>query len=108
MVWLDSSGKTQPLIATPGAYNTPRFSPDGRLLALAVETGKGQNIYVYDLQRDTMSPLTFTGLNLYPIWTPDGKHLVFRSGSGSEQIGWIRADGAGGRHPSGCAEPSNH
>jgi len=43
-----------------------------------------------------MSPLTFTALNYYPIWTPDGKHLVFRSASSPEQegIAWIRADGA--------------
>jgi hypothetical protein len=30
VMWLDSSGRMQPLIATPGVYATPRFSPDGR------------------------------------------------------------------------------
>ena len=34
VVWLDSSGRMQPLIATPGVYATPQFSPDGRRLAL--------------------------------------------------------------------------
>ena len=32
--WLDNSGKTQPLITTPGLYIEPRFSPDGQRLAL--------------------------------------------------------------------------
>src|SRR5262249_4645895 len=92
VVWLEGSGKTQPLIATPGIYHTPRFSPDGRLLALAA--GASPSIYVYDWQRDTMSRLIFTGISMYPIWAADGKHLVFRSGP-EPGIGWIRADGAG-------------
>src|SRR5437867_1446867 len=44
-----------------------------------------------------MSRLTFTGQgNSYPLWTPDGKHLVFKSGNGDEySVQWIRADGGG-------------
>ena len=34
--WMDSTGKTKPLLAAPGPYYTPRFSPDGKRLALAV------------------------------------------------------------------------
>ncbi len=52
--WLDSSGKTQPLIIPPGLYAAPRFSPDGQQLVLA-HVGRG--LYVYDLRRDTMSRL---------------------------------------------------
>ncbi|PYU98823.1 MAG: hypothetical protein DMG10_27085 [Acidobacteria bacterium] len=37
--WLDSSGKTQPLRATPGTYFAPRFSPDGKRLALTISEG---------------------------------------------------------------------
>ena len=77
--WLDSSGKTKPLIATPGFYLAPRFSPDGQRLALVQIAGSDRGIFVYDLQRDTMSRLTFgTQLTGYPIWSPDGKHIVFQ------------------------------
>ena len=34
VVWLDASGKTQPLLARESLYYSPRFSPDGRRLAL--------------------------------------------------------------------------
>jgi serine/threonine-protein kinase len=99
VVWLHSSGKTEPLIGTPGFYNTPRFSPDGTRLAFSVSDGKSRDIYVYDLRRDTMSRVTFTGqAHSYPTWTPDGKHLAFNSSYGAEHgysIWWIRADGAG-------------
>ena len=93
VVWMDSSGRTQPLLATPGIYLYPRFSPDGQRLALSVGTGKSQDIYVYDSQRDALSRLTFTGQgNNNPVWTPDGKHIVFGS---ANSLWWIRADGAG-------------
>jgi Tol biopolymer transport system component len=92
--WLDNSGKTQPLITTPGLYIEPRFSPDGHRLALA-QINRG--IVVYDLQHDAMSPLTFgTQVMGYPTWSPDGKHIVFFfSSGGGFSLNWIRADGAG-------------
>jgi Tol biopolymer transport system component/predicted Ser/Thr protein kinase len=96
VAWMDSTGKTQPLLAVPGLYFTPRFSPDGTRLALAVGPFLHGDIQVYDWQRDTMTRLTFTQANLFPVWTPDGKHLVFRSQApGRFSLRWIRADGAG-------------
>src|SRR5262249_11988313 len=96
VVWMAGTGKTQPLLATPGPYFFPRFSPDGKLLALAVGTLGSANIQVYDWQRDTMTRLTVTQTNVYPVWTPDGKHIVFLSYSpGSYSLRWTRADGVG-------------
>ena len=60
IVWLDSSGKTQDLLAAPVAYAYPRFSPDGRRLAFVTGVG-GFNIQVYDLGRATIAQLTFAG-----------------------------------------------
>jgi WD40 repeat protein len=81
IAWVDSSsGKTQPLYAPPGQYRIPRFSPDGKRLAFSIENGKGADIWVKDLDRDTPSRLSFLpGLNRKPVWTPDGKNIVFQS-----------------------------
>ena len=96
VAWMDSTGKTQPLPAAPGLYFNPRFSPDGKRLALAVGPFGRGDIQVYDWQRDTMTRLTFTQANLFPVWTPDGRHIVFRSQApGRFSLWWIRADGAG-------------
>ena len=94
LVWLDSTGKTEPLLASPGAYYTPRLSPDGKRLAVSVST---HAIGVYDSQRDTMTPLTFKPqFTLSPVWTPDGKHIVFSATAGVIGIlQWSRSDGAG-------------
>jgi DNA-binding winged helix-turn-helix (wHTH) protein/Tol biopolymer transport system component len=92
VMWLDSSGKMTPLVATPGVYNNPRFSPDGRQLALT----DGRDISVYDLGRDKMTRLTFTQHATVPVWSPDGKHIAFRSISNdTAELAWVRADGAG-------------
>jgi serine/threonine-protein kinase len=92
--WLDNNGNTKPLIATPGVYGAPRFSPDGQRLALQIPGDNG-GIFVYDWQRDTMSRIAAGGA-VYPIWSPDRKHIVFRfSSSAGFSLGWIRADGGG-------------
>ena len=95
--WVDRSGKTQPLHAPPGVYHTPRFSPDGKRLAFSVADGAGEDIWVKDLDRDTPSRLSFLpGENRWPVWTPDGKNIVFQSFNPSASgLYWIRSDGSG-------------
>src|SRR5579863_3367830 len=93
--------KLSPLLGKPGAYYTPRFSPDGRKLALGIESGNGMDISVYDFQNDALSRLTFNGQQSYnPVWTFDGRHIAFYSRTGdTTRIGWVRSDGAGGVEP---------
>jgi serine/threonine-protein kinase len=95
---LDASGakKNQPQLSKSAAYFTPHFSPDGTRLALGIEA-KGVDLYVYEFQSDVLSRLTFFGQLTYnPIWTPDGKHIVYQFGRGDTQaLAWIRSDGAG-------------
>jgi eukaryotic-like serine/threonine-protein kinase len=96
--WLESTGQTKPLHAPPGLYENPRFSPDGKRLAFELATGSVRaDIWVKDLERDTLSRLTnLPGRNNQPVWTPDGKNIVFASWEhGAPGIYWIRADGAG-------------
>jgi serine/threonine-protein kinase len=97
IVWMDSSGKTTPLLAKPGAYGAPRFSPDGKRLAFTAWGSKGPDVWVYDWERDTPTQLTFTGPgNLEIAWAPDGKHIVFGSrAAGTAALWWIRSDGSG-------------
>jgi tRNA A-37 threonylcarbamoyl transferase component Bud32/WD40 repeat protein len=95
--WVDSSGKTQPLHAPPGQYYTPRFSPDGKRLAFSMATGQDGDIWVKDLDRDTPSRLSFLpGVNRLPVWTPDGKNIVFQSTNpAAPGLYGVRSDGSG-------------
>ena len=97
MVWLDGAGKAQPLLAKPGNYGRPSVSPDGQRLALEVAGGSGTDIGVYDWRRDTMTRLTFSGAAEGPVWSPDGRYIVFRAiGEGTLVT---RSDGAGKPQP---------
>jgi serine/threonine-protein kinase len=97
IVWLDSAGKKEPLQAAPKPYLMPRVSPDGKRLAFTIAESAGSSIWVKDLARDTVSRLSFlAGENQNPVWTPDGKHIVFRSfGHSAAGVYWIRSDGSG-------------
>jgi serine/threonine-protein kinase len=99
LLWLDRSGKGSP--ALPGAREYPstmEFSPDGKRLAMVVSEGGNADVWVYEWERDVMTRLTFTpGLDGFPKWTPDGKHLLFSSvrHGGAQNLYWMRSDGAG-------------
>jgi len=94
LVWVDRKGAEQPLAAPPRPYNIPRFSPDGRLLA--VETLTPPEIWVYDIPRGTLSRLTFEG-GARPLWSPDGKRIAFHSARAGKppNLFWKPADGSG-------------
>jgi serine/threonine-protein kinase len=94
--WVDRNGTERPLPAPPHRYADPRLSPDGRQVALDIAEAGKQDIWLYDLMRDTLTRLTFEGLNLYPAWTPDGKRVAYRSQkAGGYNIFWKPADGSG-------------
>jgi serine/threonine-protein kinase len=84
--WLDSTGKTQPLLSKPGAYLFPRLSPDGERLAI----NAGSDAWIYEARRDTMTRLTFNGGG-FPVWSPDSRYIVFYKAGG---LFWTRSDGA--------------
>ena len=89
--WVDPAGRREPLRADPGTYLYPRLSPDGKRMALTVIGRRGMDVWTYDLQRDTMTRLTFSENNNRPIWSPDGRYIVFATpGAGLFQV---RADG---------------
>ena len=97
--WTDATGQREPLLAKPGAYFYPRISPDGKRLVF-VELGQGTaggDLWVYDLQRDAMTRLTFGGNAYYPVWSPDARYVVFSDAL--KGIYWTRADGAGQPQP---------
>jgi serine/threonine protein kinase/Tol biopolymer transport system component len=93
--WLDASGKKDTALAKPAVFSAPRLSPDGKRLALLVLEGTNQGISIYDEQRENVTRLT-SSAEVYrgPVWTPDGRHIVFSTPNG---IFSIRVDGAGPR-----------
>jgi serine/threonine-protein kinase len=96
LVWVDRMGRETPLPMPVRAYQYPRFSPDGTRMALAIRDQE-QDIWVWDLVRQTLTRLTFDpGVDVYPVWTPDSRRIVFGSQrAGPSNIYSQAADGTG-------------
>jgi serine/threonine-protein kinase len=94
---LDRSGSVERLKLPPGAYESPRVSPDGRQLAVGIDDGTEANVWVYDMSgASPLRRLTFGGKNRVPVWTANSDRLAFQSDrEGDLAIFWQRADGSG-------------
>jgi len=81
VLWMDRAGRTATMRAAAAQWNNPRFSPDGRRLALDITTNGNTDIWVYDWERDQMLRLTNDPAEERRlVWTPDGSRIVFARG----------------------------
>jgi serine/threonine-protein kinase len=75
--WVDREGHAQPVDLPPGLYNDLRLSPDRTRMALAAGSTGSSDIWVYDFARTTFTRLTFTAVNGTPIWSRDGRSILY-------------------------------
>jgi serine/threonine-protein kinase len=98
LVWVDRKGGVQPATEIRRVFGSLRLSPDGRRVALDVIEANSRDVWVLDLARGTLTRLTFgRGFNLFPVWTPDGKKIVYSATSAAigSRLMWKLADGSG-------------
>jgi hypothetical protein len=55
LVWVDRTGKEEPVAAPPHAYQHPRLSPDGTRVALA-SSDLENDVWIWDLRRAALAP----------------------------------------------------
>jgi serine/threonine-protein kinase len=99
LVWVDRTGKEEPVAAPPHAYQHPRLSPDGTRVALA-SSDLENDVWIWDLRRAALARLTLDpGLDIFPVWTPDSRRIIFSSDRGGQNnqnnLWWQAADGTG-------------
>jgi serine/threonine-protein kinase len=87
LVRLDRRGNPRIERSEQMAYAQPRFSPDGRHIAVAIAgtSPAAGDLWVLDRARGTRQRLTLQGAAMFPEWSPDGRHIAF---------GYLRRDGA--------------
>ncbi|HEX4949022.1 MAG TPA: protein kinase, partial [Blastocatellia bacterium] len=91
LAWFDRSGRQQSLVGTPGQYRWLNLSPNGtQVLLERFEPQKVRNdLWSFDLARETYDRLTSdSSSNIYPFWSPDGKHISFGSNREGRMAIW--------------------
>jgi dipeptidyl aminopeptidase/acylaminoacyl peptidase len=100
LVWFDRSGGGRTPIGDRAEYGHIEMSPDGRRAAVSVmdPVTRNRDLWTIDLARGVRTRLTFDSADDdSPVWSPDGRRVVFRSGRSVRRGLYQKAsDGTGG------------
>ncbi|HEX2602585.1 MAG TPA: hypothetical protein VHL32_10815 [Gemmatimonadaceae bacterium] len=79
---VDSDGANERTIPTAAAALSPSWHPSGRSLVYVDADDRGTRIAQVDLRtmRTQLFPASTRGLNITPVYTKDGKNIVWASG----------------------------
>jgi TolB protein len=79
---VDSDGAVDEVVPTPGAPMSPSWHPQGKSVIYSDFTDYGTQIAEVDLPDEKVRMLAATprGLNITPVYTPDGKYIVYGAG----------------------------
>jgi dipeptidyl aminopeptidase/acylaminoacyl peptidase len=78
LAWFDRKGKQLAPVGPSAEYGSLQLSPDGKYVAF--ERGAPSDIWVLDIQKGVTSRLTTDpARDAYPVWSPDGRTIVFGS-----------------------------
>ena len=80
LTWVSRDGHSLSTAGDPGPLSTPRISPDQRTLAFSRDNEQHEDIWTFDLIRNTSARFTFeSDGGRAPIWSSDGKSIVYAS-----------------------------
>jgi serine/threonine protein kinase/Tol biopolymer transport system component len=78
LTWFDRSGQQVGTLGSEASFHSVELSPDRRY---AVVT-RDANIWIQDVARGLATRLTFNVLDIFGIWSPDGKYAAYSSDRG--------------------------
>ncbi len=97
-IWIDREGEETPISQLKRDCIGIHVSPDGTRLAAQIFDGTNTDIWILEIERDMFTRLTIDeATDRSPLWSPDGKWIVFASERGTSNFNLFRqlADGSG-------------
>ncbi len=99
---VDQSGRHTLIPGTPSRYTQPRFSKDGRRVAVSIQestsgnaTAATSDVWVIDLGTGEATRATRSGTADHVEWAPDGRHLIYiLRVNGRAEPWWMSLDGS--------------
>jgi serine/threonine-protein kinase len=77
LIWIDRNGDLRPAADERHRYLSVSLSPDGALAAVTIQE-ESQDLWVYSLERGTLSRLTSgPDTEFDPVWSKDGDRLFY-------------------------------
>ncbi len=112
LTWFDRQGKTVGTIGEPGVYRTLTISPNGKRVAVERTDPQTQNKDIWLVDSTSGATTRFTsdpGWDAFPLWSPDGRRIIFTSnrsgvynlyekassGAGNEELFYRSTEGKG-------------
>ncbi len=94
LVQVNRAGVARQLLAGPGRYEGPRWSPTGDRISLGIrEISGASNIWIYTPAVGTLTRLTSDGRSMGATWTRDGRRIAWVWDI-NQEIRWQPWDGS--------------
>ncbi len=102
--WFDRSGKSLGVITGPGDHYEPTLSSDGKKVLFGrggasggTNTGGASNIYLMDVERGSLTRLTFnTSNDSAAVFSPDESKFIYSSITAQETSFYLKASNGSG------------
>ena len=96
IVWVDRSGRVEPVSLPAQDFVNVRMSPDNRRAAFNAR-GATDDITIFDFARGSVTALTSnTTGSQAPVWSPDGRRIAYRGTRKGYRNIWVKpVDGTG-------------
>jgi eukaryotic-like serine/threonine-protein kinase len=98
MVIVDEHGARTGTGTEQRRFSDPRFSPDGRKVAVTVTSdANSRDIWVWDVATGVLHRTTTSGSAMRPEWSADGKRIAYiaADSAGKDAAWWVSADNSG-------------